>query len=178
MQATLFGAYAANKADLTRECKKEGLPTREAFWDNDDFQTLGLGKHGVDVDKLVEVPRKIFRAWLEDWEEEIRTVNDPVNQARLLEKYGGLSWRDPDEEIMYTACSEKMYFCRARNERGYCVFGLKETYDEDDPNHADDWTPWALNSDLYDMVVEYYQENPNPKIEIVEADASPMSTEL
>ena len=115
------------------------MEQREHFWDDDDFKTLGVGKYGIDVDQLVKTPKKIFRTWLEDWEEDIIEVNDPVNQARLLEKYGGMAWHDPDNNINFTACTEKMYFNRTRNEKGYCAYGLKETYDAANPKHANDW---------------------------------------
>ena len=142
MQSTIFGAYAADKADLRRQCKDEGVKQREQFWDDDDFKTLGLTKYGVDLDKLVENPKKIFRAWMEDWEDDIIKVNDPVNQARFLEKYGGIVWHDPDNNVNFTANTEKMYFNRGRKDKGYCVYGLRETYDANNPQYADDWEPW------------------------------------
>ena len=49
------------------------------------------------------------------------------------------------------------------------MYGVMETFDKDDPEHDDDWEPWALNSDdLYVQIVEHYKENPVPHIKIVE----------
>jgi len=59
---------------------------------------LQLERFGVDMEALKHVPiRRVFRAWVEDWEkEEARKRNDPVCEAKLLAKYKGLVFRDPD----------------------------------------------------------------------------------
>ena len=42
---------------------------------------------------------RIFRAWQETWEKEkLGPKGDHVLEARMLRKYGGLSWRDCDNE--------------------------------------------------------------------------------
>ena len=46
--------------------------------------------------------RRIFHAWLEDWEEEMLLQNDPVAEAQLLEKYKNLVFHDPDNDTTYT----------------------------------------------------------------------------
>ena len=58
---------------------------------------LELEKFGVDMEALKQVPiRRVFRAWVEDWEEEARRRNEAVCEAKLLAKYKGLVFRDPD----------------------------------------------------------------------------------
>jgi hypothetical protein len=87
MQLTLFGTYCAEKA----QSKQQHKETTGAFWDEDDFRGLGLNRYGIDINEVVNnVPTRIFRAWLEPWEEEIMLDNHPVNQARFLEKYGAM----------------------------------------------------------------------------------------
>ena len=36
------------------------------------------------------IQRRVFRAWLEDWEKPLLKNNDPVAEARLRVKYQGL----------------------------------------------------------------------------------------
>jgi hypothetical protein len=68
-----------------------------SFGDDDINCNLELEKFGVDMEALKHVPiRRVFRAWVEDWEEEARKRNDAVDEAKLLAKYKGLVFRDPD----------------------------------------------------------------------------------
>jgi hypothetical protein len=68
-----------------------------SFGDDDINFNLELEKFGVDMEALKHVPiRRVFRAWVEDWEEEARKRNDAVYEAKLLAKYKGLVFRDPD----------------------------------------------------------------------------------
>ena len=174
MQATIFGTYSAEKANIERTRKDSAAH----FWDDDDFRGLGLSRYGVDVDHLVKVPTRIFRAWLEEWEEEILYENDPVHQARLLEKYGGMAWHDPDFDQMLTASCDRMYFSRKRGERGYCVYGLKDGWCEGHTDDADTWEPWALNADLYGQIAEFYELNPHPTIQIVRQNEETATEEM
>ena len=54
-----------------------------------------LEQFGVDRAPLKEAGVvRIFRAWVEDWEEEDRKVNDCVAEARILTKYKNLVFHD------------------------------------------------------------------------------------
>jgi hypothetical protein len=172
MQATFFGAYCSEKAamkQLNRNRYALDDSGKDQFWNEDDFQDLGLTKYGIDVEEITQrkKPSKIFRAWLEDWEKEILTTNDPVNEAKLLQKYGGMVWHDPDTKCNFTAHPDQMYFNKKRGDKGYCVFGVKETYNHQDPQD-DQWDPWALTDDLYEEIAEYNSRtNPQAHILIV-----------
>ncbi len=64
--------------------------------DNINFD-LQLETFGVDMGVLKELPVEcVFRAWVEDWEEEAQKKNDCVAKAQLLAKYKGLVFCDPD----------------------------------------------------------------------------------
>ena len=165
-QSTLYGAYSAEKATIQREQKK----SLGVFWDDDDFKGLGLNRYGIDIVSDVNiVSKKIFRAWLEDWEKDILLDNDPVHEAKFLKKYGGVVWYDIDENENFTASSEKMHFSRMKKEKGYCVYGMKENFTGimTNINNDDTWEPWALVPDLYSSIIEYYDANPSPNIQIV-----------
>jgi hypothetical protein len=69
------------------------------FGDNDINFDLQLEKFGVETGALKEPEiERIFRAWVEDWEEDARKKNDCVAEAQLLAKYKCLVFRDPDSE--------------------------------------------------------------------------------
>ena len=66
-----------------------------SFGDDDINFNLELEKFGVDMEALKHVPiRRVFWAWVEDWEEEAR--NDAVYEAKLLAKHKGLVFCYPD----------------------------------------------------------------------------------
>ena len=92
MQATIYGRHCAEKAKFRRSTKADTETI--AFWDEDDFSDLGLGKYGMDQAEIEGTKRtmRIFHAWFEDWEKAIFEKCDPVHNQRLVEKYGGLSW--------------------------------------------------------------------------------------
>jgi len=132
---------------------------------------LGFSRYGINIEEMVNnVPKRIFRAWQEPWELEIVQENDPVNQARLLEKYGGMVWQDPDNgDQMLTASTTMLFFSKKRGDKGYCVKALKEAWTEEDTDEADTWEPWSLTQadDLYEQIVAYYRINPDQNIQIV-----------
>ena len=68
----------------------QGLDVRVnnvSFRDDDINFDLQLERFGVDMEALKHVPiRRVFRAWVEDWEEEARKRNDCVCEAKLLAK--------------------------------------------------------------------------------------------
>ena len=66
-----------------------------------------------------------------------------------------------------------MYFNRNQKDKEFCVYGLMETYNENDPHHSDDWEPWALSTEFYGQIIEYYKEHPHQNIDIVELEKNP-----
>jgi len=69
------------------------------FGEDDINFDLQLEKFGVDMNILKEpAVQSIFRAWVEDWKQDARKNNDVVVEARLLQKYRGLVFHDPDTD--------------------------------------------------------------------------------
>ncbi len=66
------------------------------FCDDDINFDLQLEQFGVSTRELKQPVKRIFRAWVEDWEEADRKVNDCVAEARILAKYKNLVFHDPD----------------------------------------------------------------------------------
>jgi hypothetical protein len=58
-----------------------------------------------------------------------------------------------------------------RGDKGYCVRALGPDYSDTNPDDENTVEPWAMTSDLYDNIAEYYRKNPDPSIQIVEKKA-------
>ena len=63
--------------------------------------------------------RKLEGLCVEEWEQEARKKNDCVSEARLLAKYKGLVFVDPDTGKTCSVYDKNMEFCR-----GSVVFGV------------------------------------------------------
>jgi hypothetical protein len=90
---------------------------------------------GVDTNELTETSTtRFFRAWMEDWELEGMKDNDAVMEARLLEKYKGLAFFDPDDRKTYTVAKENLEFRRGRKDGGwYLICESNVVGDEAEP---------------------------------------------
>ena len=84
---------------------------------------MNLEKFGVDNTVLkLETSKRIFRAWVEDWEKHLLKINDIVAEVRLLEKYKDLVLYDPKNECVYTVWKKNWDWQRGRN-GGWCLIG-------------------------------------------------------
>ena len=103
----------------------EGLDARgDTFGDDDINFNSQLEKFGVDMAALKNVPiQRIFCAWVEDWEEEARKKNDCVTEAKLLAKYKGLIFCDPDTDLAFKVWEQNLEFRRGRGDGGWYVIG-------------------------------------------------------
>ena len=96
----------------------------DTFGDDDINFNSQLEKFGVDMAALKNVPiQRIFRAWVEDWEEEARKKNDCVTEAKLLAKYKGLIFCDPDTDLAFKVWEQNLEFRRGRGDGGWYVIG-------------------------------------------------------
>ena len=57
------------------------------------------------------------------------------------------------------------------------MHGFMDTFNKNDPDHDDDWEPWALKKDLCGQIVECHKENPAPDIQVVEKEEEEGSVE-
>ena len=124
-QATLFGAACIEEA-RRRKSVKAAPDETNIIWDDQDVAfDLKLESWGVDVDDLrkKKIPKRIFRAWEEDWELEIRKKQDVVNEARLVEKYKGLVIFDPDYKKMRTI-TDQVQYQGGHGGAGYCAIAV------------------------------------------------------
>jgi hypothetical protein len=65
-----------------------------------------------------------FRAWIEEWENDVRLKNDVVAEVRILEKYKNLVFYDPDEKCNYTISDKNLQFIKKRGDKGWYLIGV------------------------------------------------------
>ena len=64
---------------------------------------LQLENWGVDVNELkAKTVKRVFRAWVEEWEKECIKDKDAVVEVRSLGQYKGIEFFDPEDKITYT----------------------------------------------------------------------------
>ena len=155
-QATVYGAASMEKARMVQDAEERNGLVLESRWTDADLEFA----HGLEnwdaagAGNVPEptVPRRIFNAWIEEWEWELLYHNDPVSEARLMQKYAGLRWIDPDsgkDELM-VADHECMDYQGGRNAPGWCIIGVK------DSDGA--LSPWQIaGGDVIDLIAMYDQ---------------------
>ncbi len=92
--------YGAAMQQRSRHREKE-LRSAGKLWNDDDFFSLKLDVHCKEIVETANaLPQKairIFRAWEERWERvPIGPNENDLLEARLVRKYGGIKWLDPD----------------------------------------------------------------------------------
>ena len=116
-------------------------------------------------------PRRIFKAYLEDWEAEAITKRDDINKAKLLKKYGGLNWFDPDHNNMLLySDSKNLHWTRVSKKSGggYCVNARNPNYDEKDPDNSNNVEPWLISETLIGEIAHYYKSHPKEGVIVEE----------
>jgi hypothetical protein len=104
------------------------------FGDDDINFDLGLEKFGVDTNALrAPVTERLFHAWVQDWEQEIRYKNDSVAEAQLLAKYKGLVFTDPDHHNELSVFEGNMEFRRGSRNGWYVIAVSPDEDVEDEP---------------------------------------------
>ena len=77
----------------------------------------------------------VFRAWLEDWEEELLKKNNCVAEAMILEKYKSVFFWDPDTKVNLTVHGDNLDFCRGE-EGGWNLIGNSSDESVEDEKFA------------------------------------------
>ena len=127
MQSTLYGTACIEKARIMSDTDSEH------HWGPDDLADDKFNReleqfassagrsvlqppivaHFSVKDQLFDatvVPTTVFRAYIEDWEEEAVVDHDCLSMFKLLGKYGNMRYIYPEEEAneFYTICGHKM----------------------------------------------------------------------
>ena len=183
MQATLFGSYSAQKARLKREKRKNLMNLKEdkILSDEDFEQDFILEEKAGLASPRKPKAKRILRCWLEDWEEVAVKKMDPVSQAQLLKKYGGLIWWDPDSKKMFKNAEDKLHWQKKTrrkddNTYGYCVLAYREDYNEDDMATYD-YMAIEKGCMLHTQLYNYYKKHPHDGLVIYQNPAEISATE-
>lgn len=156
-QATVYGAACMDKAKMIQEAEESSGLVQESHWTDEDIAfNLGLESWDEGAGNVPEpvVPRRIFNAWIEEWEWDCIHDRDSVSEARLLQKYQGLMWIDPDQVDdsdtyeLNTAEDTNMEYQGGRDSPGWCVIGTR---------FGDGgMEPWPINV-VIDLIAIYVQ---------------------
>ena len=154
-QATIYGAACIGRM-RAREHAAERNGNVSSHWTDADMEyDMGLenwaGRAGNVP--LPVVPRRLFKTWIEEWEWECIRKEDPESEARLLHKYGGMRWDDPDgvngaSRGTCIADAGNMDFQAGRNGAGYCIIGTNSQDGEVEP--------WTIEIAI-DLIAVYQQ---------------------
>jgi len=63
---------------------------------------------GVSIELPQKAPSREFCAWGEDWEVVSLRKNDPVDEQKILNKYGDMVFRDPSDGEIYMIDSDNL----------------------------------------------------------------------
>ena len=145
---------AQARIECDRMEKIDAVGGNQMFGDDDMNFDLQLEKFGIDTGALkVREVQRVFRAWVEDWEQEARKKNDCVCEAQLLAKYKGLVFRDPDTLRTFYICEDNMEFRRGR-ENGWLVIGIWA----DNPGPDEELEPYTLEL-ACELIADYPQKD-------------------
>ena len=137
------------------------------LWTEEDFKYCKMDEYCKEIADEIEndnTPNgvRIFRAWKETWEKKKVGPNGNARlEARLLKKYGGLSWIDCDHQnAKVNAHTSMMAFTKKRGDNHYCVLGCNEGFDYkvDCQLQNDLWEPYETEPWFYDLVMDYYKD--------------------
>ena len=169
-QTHIYARDSQQKAILKRQLVLQaGLEASRTVWTDRDLAAIGRNRYGIDIVNTVcaRVTRR-FRCWLEDWEPLAMANKDIVSRVRLEEKYCGISWWDPDDEVYVTipkedkdAKEQAFVFERCKNEGHQWVL---HAYTEDKVKFRH---YLFQNQDIYPQIYHNYKQNPISTLEVV-----------
>ncbi|KAL7532944.1 hypothetical protein ACHAWF_009154 [Thalassiosira exigua] len=163
MKALIYGNYSQMKAVARRT--KRGDAGK--LWDDQDFECMKMdtfcGEMLEKVGASKQAPsdvNKVLRAWEENWEKKkIGPGGDEILEARLIRKYEGLQWLDPDNGYTRrTSHPNQMYFNKARGQNKYYIIGAFDGFDfnKDYKDQSNKFDVWEANDVFFNQVTEFY----------------------
>ena len=158
-RALILTTARVKEARLRKEAKPDKSDEHVELDDEDLSFEKDLAKVGVAVQDLKRpVKKRVFQCWMTDEENKwTKKRGDRVCWAKLLRKFGGLNFYDPDTKATYKVHTENMHW---EKYHGYTALGVKETDRPKDPA-----VPFRLDL-LCDMIKETDVQQPD-NVEIV-----------
>lgn len=152
--------------------KLEKLSIAGKLWDDDDFDSLKLDIHCQEITEAANAvttkKTRIFRCWEEEWEKaKVGPNGDALLEARLVRKYAGIKWLDPDNG--YRVCEahpDEMFFEKKRGNNQYLVFATYHGFviGKNVKEQEDKYDNWEKNDELYELIREYYKDSKEVKV--------------
>ena len=146
MQSTLFGAACIEKAHMMADASSVHNWGPEDLEDDDfnreleafastteNFMNQPKKKHELSVkEQLFDAdiePTTVFRAYIEEWENEAVVKKDGTYMFKLLGKYGNMRYIYPEQKTPegYTICTHKMKWIEPENGKKKRKNGLNTT---------------------------------------------------
>ena len=159
-QATIYGAACIEKSRSVQDAEEKlGLLVESRWSDADIALQMGLENWEGQVDgggiPVPVAPRRLFRAWIEDWEWDAMHRNDPLMEAKLVQKYAGLWFLDPDPiRVGGRNVFDKFWiqsnleYQGGRSGPGWCLLGMRE--------RTNQLEPWIIHLTI-DEIADYEQ---------------------
>ena len=155
-------------------CLQAKLSSAGKLWSDDNFQGCKMDVFCNEIIDSLEAPQsndgevRIFCAWIENWERKnLGPTGDPIFGARLVSKYGGLKWLDPDNNYtLQVAHPNKMSFNKLRGDNKYHILATLEGCDLSIPPEAqlNLYEVWWAETDWLDQVIDYYKDDDKVRI--------------
>ena len=151
--------------------KENKLSTAGKLWTDEDFEGLKLDilcKELIEsANGLSKKAVKIFRCWEEGWEKEkVGPKDDNILEARMVRKYGGIKWLDPDNGFrVCEAHPDSMAFEKKRDKNKYNIFATYYGFElgKDLDAQKDKYEFWEKTDD-YDQLADYYKDSKEVKV--------------
>jgi hypothetical protein len=153
-QATVYGAACIEKSRAIQAAEERGGFILETRWTDADIAVqMGLESWGGREVPVPVVPKRLFRAWIEDWEWDAIRHKDVVSEAKLVQKYTGLRFVDPDldrrvGELDTYLVESNLEFQGGKGGSGWCLIGTRD--------RDGGMEPWEIHLTI-DLIAEYEQ---------------------
>lgn len=152
MQTSLYGNYCSFLSAHRKSNKRINSSAHyEPCWEDEDFTKSGFSVHKINYVKEEKSTRpiRVSKAWLETWEVKLHKKDDAQVKYKLIHKYGGLFWKDPDNnDLLNEADKDDMIFNKVRGlNRGWHVKGLHQ-----DDKGVECYDIWAFNYQLIGLI--------------------------
>ena len=106
----------------------------------------------MELVKKKKAPKvRVFKAYIEDWEEPLLAVKiNLVGHAKLLHKYGGLTFCNPDDKKQHTLEGDQLHWDNKHRPAGLCLrsFTTKDSDDEDSDSDEEEQQLWKISYGL------------------------------
>ena len=167
MQAILYGSA---------KMRRNRISPRPAAYDFSDLDlNLGLEDLNITEHEREEPQKRIFNAWIEEWEVKILGEKKQENQARLLDKYQLMRFVDDEDGLNYEVSPENLEFKGKRNDRQWCVIGQKIGWKEGDSTEG--FISRGINKELM-VLIANAEQDPALHLDVVEAETSDTESDV